>query len=306
MTINRQSKFLQILTNPIDSLKKLHSTNKILGILAWIIFVFLAITFWYLAVLFFGIKWIWGLKVLKFVKIAILVSPLVLFSAGTIVYANTPQGKEAIRVQNEKKAIEKANKERLKTEKEELDKIKLEKRNQESLESSVTTSSEIIQSSSQIITSSSISISSSNSPVPIQSQTISSIINSNTEQKILKPIYVPKPEPMIEQIKPIVEQKKEITISKEESPQPVLQTITEPVRKPEQDFIPIVKQPKSNPVVTIPIPEKVEPQIIPQSGGYTSGTCADLKKMGMGNFYRGDVNYTSARDRDKDGIACEM
>ena len=38
---------------------------------------------------------------------------------------------------------------------------------------------------------------------------------------------------------------------------------------------------------------------------FVAGTCLQLKKMGMGNFQRGDVNYTPARDRDKDGIACE-
>lgn len=38
---------------------------------------------------------------------------------------------------------------------------------------------------------------------------------------------------------------------------------------------------------------------------FVAGTCLELKKLGMGNFQRGDVNYTPARDRDKDGIACE-
>ena len=41
-------------------------------------------------------------------------------------------------------------------------------------------------------------------------------------------------------------------------------------------------------------------------GGYVSGTCKELKASGVGsNFTPGDANYTSARDRDNDGVACE-
>ena len=42
--------------------------------------------------------------------------------------------------------------------------------------------------------------------------------------------------------------------------------------------------------------------------GYVPGTCKALKSQGIrGPFYRdqGDPNYTPARDRDRDGIACE-
>ena len=42
--------------------------------------------------------------------------------------------------------------------------------------------------------------------------------------------------------------------------------------------------------------------------GYIPGTCKALKAQGIiGPFYRdqGDPNYTLARDRDRDGIACE-
>jgi micrococcal nuclease len=41
---------------------------------------------------------------------------------------------------------------------------------------------------------------------------------------------------------------------------------------------------------------------------YVPGTCKALKAQGIrGPFYRdqGDLNYTPARDRDRDGIACE-
>lgn len=41
--------------------------------------------------------------------------------------------------------------------------------------------------------------------------------------------------------------------------------------------------------------------------GYIAGSCKLLKAQGLGPFYksRGDANYTTARDRDGDGIACE-
>lgn len=41
-------------------------------------------------------------------------------------------------------------------------------------------------------------------------------------------------------------------------------------------------------------------------GEYVDGTCKMLKASGVGsNFRPGDANYTSARDRDNDGVACE-
>lgn len=45
---------------------------------------------------------------------------------------------------------------------------------------------------------------------------------------------------------------------------------------------------------------------IPITGGFIKGSCASLNELGLGNFERGDPNYTEARDRDDDGIACEM
>lgn len=37
-----------------------------------------------------------------------------------------------------------------------------------------------------------------------------------------------------------------------------------------------------------------------------NGTCKELKESGVGSdFTSGDANYTSARDRDNDGVACE-
>lgn len=46
--------------------------------------------------------------------------------------------------------------------------------------------------------------------------------------------------------------------------------------------------------------------VVEAQGGYVSGTCKELKASGVGsNFRPGDANYTSARDRDDDGVACE-
>ena len=41
-------------------------------------------------------------------------------------------------------------------------------------------------------------------------------------------------------------------------------------------------------------------------GSYVSGSCKDLRDRGVGsNFVPGDANYSSSRDRDNDGVACE-
>lgn len=49
----------------------------------------------------------------------------------------------------------------------------------------------------------------------------------------------------------------------------------------------------------------VEPEPISNNIGFIGGSCKDLKAQGLGPFYPGDANYTSKRDRDNDGIACE-
>ena len=44
----------------------------------------------------------------------------------------------------------------------------------------------------------------------------------------------------------------------------------------------------------------------PANSGYVAGTCKDLEAQGIGsNFTPGDPNYSSSRDRDNDGVACE-
>ena len=39
--------------------------------------------------------------------------------------------------------------------------------------------------------------------------------------------------------------------------------------------------------------------------GYVAGSCKYLKSLGLSRFTSGDSNYTSRRDRDGDGVACE-
>ena len=49
----------------------------------------------------------------------------------------------------------------------------------------------------------------------------------------------------------------------------------------------------------------IEPEPVNTGIAYIAGTCPDLKAQGLGPFYQGEANYTSKRDRDNDGIACE-
>ena len=55
-----------------------------------------------------------------------------------------------------------------------------------------------------------------------------------------------------------------------------------------------------------PPTETAMPIVEEQGGGYVGGTCKELAASGVGSDFRpGDANYTSARDRDGDGVACE-
>jgi micrococcal nuclease len=54
--------------------------------------------------------------------------------------------------------------------------------------------------------------------------------------------------------------------------------------------------------IAIPLP--ISPEV--NKDGFIKGSCASLKKLGLGNFERGDPNYTKSRDGDGDGLACEM
>lgn len=56
----------------------------------------------------------------------------------------------------------------------------------------------------------------------------------------------------------------------------------------------------TNSIPLLPISNEVN------QGGFIKGSCASLKKLGLGNFREGDPNYTKSRDRDNDGLACEM
>ncbi len=39
--------------------------------------------------------------------------------------------------------------------------------------------------------------------------------------------------------------------------------------------------------------------------GYIEGSCEELLKIGLKNFFPGEPNYTAARDPDGDQLACE-
>ena len=51
-------------------------------------------------------------------------------------------------------------------------------------------------------------------------------------------------------------------------------------------------------------PLPISPEV--NKDGFITGSCASLKKLGLGNFREGDPNYTKSRDGDDDGLACEM
>lgn len=52
--------------------------------------------------------------------------------------------------------------------------------------------------------------------------------------------------------------------------------------------------------------ETIVPIVENQGGGYVGSTCTDRAASGVGSDFRsGDANYTSARDRDGGGVACE-
>ena len=56
----------------------------------------------------------------------------------------------------------------------------------------------------------------------------------------------------------------------------------------------------TNSIPLLPISNEVN------QGVFIKGSCASLKKLGLGNFREGDPNYTKSRDGDGDGVACEM
>ena len=51
---------------------------------------------------------------------------------------------------------------------------------------------------------------------------------------------------------------------------------------------------------------KQEIQIEKSGEKYIAGSCKSLNEKGFGNFRVGDPNYTKTRDRNNDGVACEM
>lgn len=55
-----------------------------------------------------------------------------------------------------------------------------------------------------------------------------------------------------------------------------------------------------------PAPEPVKPIETNNGEVFIAGSCTELRKRGIGNFPKGSVNYTANRDRNNDGIACEL
>lgn len=52
-------------------------------------------------------------------------------------------------------------------------------------------------------------------------------------------------------------------------------------------------------------PQRTVSQSSNDSRGYIAGSCKYLKSLGLSRFTPGDPNYTSRRDGDNDGVACE-
>jgi micrococcal nuclease len=67
-----------------------------------------------------------------------------------------------------------------------------------------------------------------------------------------------------------------------------------------------VPQPTPQPSTPKPVQQPAPTSNVAPGEQYYAGTCTELKKRGLGNFPRGSVNYSAARDRDGDGMACEL
>ena len=77
------------------------------------------------------------------------------------------------------------------------------------------------------------------------------------------------------------------------------------------------EQPAGGEIAKAPVPptggtqtkqELPKQEIQIEKGGekYIAGSCKSLNEKGLGNFRQGSPNYTKARDRNGDGVACEM
>ena len=105
-----------------------------------------------------------------------------------------------------------------------------------------------------------------------------------------------------------------ILIGCQTSPSAVNQTHSSPSLSPEVVKPTVKVETQSSPVATptqTPSPEAAQPvpqetpTPAPDTSGFVAGTCKELRAKGLSDFRPGDPNYTSSRDRDKDGVACE-
>ena len=62
-------------------------------------------------------------------------------------------------------------------------------------------------------------------------------------------------------------------------------------------------QPKES--VEAAISDALSPNDAQLNVGYIEGSCEDLLKLGLRNFFPGEPNYTIERDPDGDRLACE-
>ena len=97
------------------------------------------------------------------------------------------------------------------------------------------------------------------------------------------------------------------------SPVAVVSSSPSPVATPSPSPSTVISSPKPVPSPTVfsSVSESTPEQKVeatPESketSGYVAGTCKDLRAMGLSDFRPGDPNYSTSRDRDNDGIACE-
>ena len=97
------------------------------------------------------------------------------------------------------------------------------------------------------------------------------------------------------------------------SPVAVVSSSPSPVATPSPSPSTVISSPKPvpSPTVVSSVSESTPEQKVEatpadkETSGYVAGTCKELRAMGLSDFRPGDPNYSTSRDRDNDGIACE-
>jgi hypothetical protein len=133
-----------------------------------------------------------------------------------------------------------------------------------------------------------------NEQVPIPKEDLQQTIEIKSDE----PVQTEKPS--VDNVVPVIPSQNPPDAIVTTTPDPV--TKTTPPASGSNNVKPIKTTPQAKPPVTPSAPS--EKPI--QTGGFIPGTCTELRKRGLGNWPRGDVNYSKSRDRDNDGIACEL